>query len=118
MIIQNTSALTQTGQPERHISNDAKLVADSATPATAPQPSSQPSSQALKSAVNDVNKALRLSNQSLEISLDSSTKQRIVKLVDTQTGELIRQIPSEQMLAIAQSIDQYLQHGQLLSEKV
>jgi len=115
MIIQNANTMNQAVQPDRPISNDGpKVVTDSAKLATAPQLSSLN----LKSAVESVNQKLQLSNQSLEISLDSNTKQQIVKLVDTQTGELIRQIPSKEMLAIAQSIDKYLQHGQLLSAKV
>lgn len=115
MIIHNANTLAQTVQPQRPVSNEGPLVVtDSAKSATAPQPSTLN----LKSAVDSVNQKLQLSNQSLEISLDSNTQQQIVKLVDTKTGELIRQIPSKEMLAIAQSIDQYLQRGQLLSEKV
>lgn len=114
MIIQNINLSNQAAQADRLVSNDApKVVAD-----TARQPvSQQPLTQNLKSAVDSVNQALRHSNQSLEISVDSATKQPVVKLKDTQTGELIRQIPSKEMLAIAQSIDEFLQRGQLLSEK-
>jgi len=117
MIVQNTNTTTQTAQPERHISSDGpKLVSESAKApdVTATQ---DISSQSLRSAVDSVNQALQQSSQSLEISIDSATKQNIVKLVDSNTGELLRQIPSKEMLAIAQSIDKFLQHGQLLSEK-
>jgi uncharacterized FlaG/YvyC family protein len=37
--------------------------------------------------------------------------------MDAQTGELIRQIPSREVLAIAQSIDEYLQRGVLLKQE-
>lgn len=115
MIVQNISATSLAAQPERVVSNDGpRVISDSSSQIAA----AQLSSQNLKNSVNVVNKALQLSNQSLEVSVDSATKQQIIKLVDTQTGQLIRQIPSKEMLAIAQSIDEYLQNGQLLSEKV
>jgi flagellar protein FlaG len=62
------------------------------------------------------------SNQSLEFSVDPNTKTPVVKMTDTETGKVITQFPSEAVLAIAQSIDQYLsQHeapqGLLLKQK-
>lgn len=93
-------------------------------PANTPvPPSSQPPSPAqLQSAVNKINKALQQSNQSLEFSVDATTKTPVVKMIDTQTGKVIQQYPSQQTLAIAESIDQYLsqhqlQQGTLLKQK-
>ncbi|MDO8892017.1 MAG: flagellar protein FlaG [Sulfurimicrobium sp.] len=114
MIIQSLNTPAQAAQPDRLVNNDGpKVVTDSAKP-PAPQ---QLSSQNLKGAVDTVNQALRQSSHNLQISMDSETRQQIIKLVDTQTGELIRQIPSKEMLAIAHSIDQFLNNGQLLSAK-
>lgn len=125
MIIQNTSTTAQIAQPDRpvssdgprlvHVSNDGTGFVTDSSRTNVPQ---QLSSENLKSAVDSVNQVLRQSGQSLEISIDSATKRQIIRLMDTQTGELIRQIPSKEMLAIAQSIDQFLERGQLLSEKV
>jgi len=115
MIIQNSGVATQVAHSDKPVSNDApKIITDSAkAPVT-----QELSSQSLKGAVDSVNRALQQSSsQSLQISMDSATKRQIVKLMDMQTGEMIRQIPSKEMLAIAQSIDQFLQNGQLLSEK-
>ncbi|MBL8491536.1 MAG: flagellar protein FlaG, partial [Rhodocyclaceae bacterium] len=39
----------------------------------------------------------------------------VVKVVDGQTGKMIRQIPSEELLAIAESIDRM--QGLLLRQK-
>lgn len=81
--------------------------------------SQQPSSQQLQNAVDGINLAMRQSNQNLEFSVDTSTKKPVVKMTDTETGELIRQFPSEEILAIARSIDQFLQRqGLLLNHKV
>jgi len=129
MIIQNTNA-NQWAPPVRHVSDDAPtVVADtstaattSATNATAKVDPQQPSAQQLKSAVESLNQAMRKSTPNLEFSVDADTKKQIVKMVDTQTGTLIRQYPSEEVVAIARSIDQFLanqqvQHGLLLNQK-
>lgn len=136
MIIQNSTPPSQAALPARRVSDDApKLVAETpssrAAPVVADQspktehakttvkqagaPQQSPAEQ-LKSAVNDINKAMRQSNQSLEFSVDNDTKKPMVKLVDSDTGELIRQIPSEETLAIARSIDRF-QRGLLLKQQ-
>ncbi|CAH1195963.1 Flagellin protein flaG [Candidatus Nitrotoga sp. BS] len=84
---------------------------------SAVQVAEQPVSLAqLKNVVNDANKALQQSNQSLEFSVDADTQKSIVKLIDTETGDLIRQFPSEQMLDIASAIGKF-QQGLLLEQK-
>ena len=62
-----------------------------------------------------VNKALQQSNLSLEFSVDPSTKTPVIKMMDSQSGKVIRQYPSEEVIAIAQSIDEYLSQHQLQS---
>jgi flagellar protein FlaG len=46
-----------------------------------------------------------VASNNLEFSIDDTTGQTVVKVVDSSTKELIRQIPSEEMLAIAQALD-------------
>jgi len=41
----------------------------------------------------------------LNFSIDDSTGKSIVRITDGETGELIRQIPSEEILDIAESLD-------------
>lgn len=120
MIIQNITP-NQAALPVRHIGDDVpKAVADTTTgigQITARQVTSQqPSPEQLKNAVDVINVVMRQSNLSLEFSVDTDTKKQIVKLVDTETGELIRQFPSEETLAISRSIDQF-QQGLLLKQK-
>lgn len=123
MIIQN-STTNQAAAPVRLASDGApNVVVDTsnAGPASSVQQAApqQPSSGQLQNAVNGINLAMRQSNHNLEFSVDTSTNKPIVKMVDTQTGDLIRQFPSEETLAIARSIDQFLQRqGLLLNQKV
>lgn len=112
MIIQNTNSAIQPIQSGIGISSATPVnIPSSPTPAT-----QQPSSHQLKTAVDSINRGMSLASSSLQFSVDASTKQAVVRVVDTDTGQLIVQIPSKVALAIAQSIDQQ-QQGQLLSQK-
>lgn len=115
MIIQHID-LSQGGKIARPVGDDLpKVVADS--PKAAPVVTQEPSSQQLQSAVGAINRVMQQSGRNLEFSVDPSTKKSIVQVTDAQTGELIRQIPSKEVLAIAVSIDEFLQRGMLLRQK-
>ena len=45
-------------------------------------------------------------NSNLSISIDKDTGQTVVKVIDSSTDEVIKQIPSEEILAISKAIDQ------------
>lgn len=115
MIIQNTPHINQAMQPDMRTNGiePARAIADIAPAQSAP---AQPSLVELKSAVVAINQAMRQSNQTLEFSVDTDTKKTVVRMVDTSTGELIRQFPSEATLAIARGIEQF-QQGLLLTQK-
>jgi len=51
----------------------------------------------------------------LEFSIDPNSERVVVRMVDSATGDVIRQIPAKEILAIAESITQY-QKGLLLSQ--
>lgn len=119
MIIQSTNA-NPGASPARHVSDDApRVVADTPTTAataastTAKVEPQQPSAQQVKIAVDSLNKAMQKSAPNLQFSVDSDTNKQIIKFMDTQTGTLIRQYPSEEVIAIARSIDQFLSHQQV-----
>lgn len=76
----------------------------------------QPSLTQLQSAVDNINKILIQDNKGVEFSVDSSTKKSIVKVVDSTTGDLIRQFPSEEGLSLTRAIDR-IQNGLLLTQK-
>ncbi|EJF70994.1 MULTISPECIES: flagellar protein FlaG [unclassified Pseudomonas] len=65
----------------------------------------QPSSHTdLKKAVNDINEFIQAAQRKLDFSIDDSTHQVVVKVIATESGEVIRQIPSELALKLAQSL--------------
>ena len=113
MIIQNTPPPSSAVQSDLRANGIAPVKP---VVAPAPQPAPQPSMEVLKSAVAALNLAMQQSNQSLEFSVDTNTQRTVVKMVDTSTGELIRQFPSEATLAISRGIDQF-QQGLLLTNQ-
>lgn len=93
--------------PERQTVNRAGL-ADSARQAPEPvqaQASAQPKQEAVEQAVKAVNDFVQPINNALSFSLDQESDKMVVKVIDQGTKEVIRQIPSEEMLALAKALD-------------
>ncbi|MDD2721919.1 MAG: flagellar protein FlaG [Gallionella sp.] len=81
------------------------------------KPTSPPPTEAqLKDVLDSINKSLKQSNVNLQFNVDTTTKRPVIKLVDGETGETIRQFPTEDALAISRSIDR-IQQGMLLKQK-
>ncbi len=59
----------------------------------------------LKDAAEKANEFVNAMNLGFQFSVDKDTKQVVCKVVNKQTGELIRQIPSKEMLEIAKALD-------------
>jgi len=77
----------------------------------------QPDAEQLRSLVDQVNKALSVNSSNLKFTIADGTNINVVRIEDSETGELIRQIPSETMLAIARAFDQITQ-GAIIKERV
>ncbi len=67
------------------------------------KPSACPSAGELQKALEEVEKAVAPMAQSLQFSLDKDSGKTVVKVMDTDTNEVIRQIPSEEVLAISKA---------------
>jgi flagellar protein FlaG len=68
-----------------------------------PAPSSQQQRDALN-AVAEANRKLAEKGSELTIEFEDSLGRMIFKLVDKQTGEVVRRIPSEEALAVARAL--------------
>ena len=66
------------------------------------QPQREVDGEKLKSAVVELNKAVQNMQRNLEFSVDDITGQTVVKVLDKETDEIIRQMPSEEVLKLAQ----------------
>lgn len=88
----------------------AKPTAASATASTSAQ--ADPSRTQVDAAVKKLNDSMSASSQTLEFSVDHDSKQIVVKLIDQNTKEILRQIPSVEALQMAKAIDETLDKKQ------
>jgi flagellar protein FlaG len=79
------------------------------------QQAQQPSAEQVKKAVENLKQATQSTAQNLQFSVDHDTNQTVIRVVDGNTNEVIRQIPSEEVLQIAKSLDKL--SGLLLKQK-
>jgi flagellar protein FlaG len=69
----------------------------------------------IESVTRQIDSFLRSMNKSLQFRLDESTGRMIVSICDSETGEVIRQVPGEEALRIAQDLENRL--SGMLDEK-
>jgi flagellar protein FlaG len=58
----------------------------------------------LKAAVQDIEKFVQSIKRNLEFSIDKTSGRVVVKVIATATGEVVRQIPTEEVLKLADSL--------------
>jgi flagellar protein FlaG len=123
MIIQNMLGPSQASLPEARVAGDTapsapRSVSTETPSTTATASAAEPTPAKLRQAVEDINRAMQPANSNLQFSIDPGTQRVIVKIVDAETGDVIRQLPPKVVLAIAAQIDQELagKKGLLLSQ--
>lgn len=99
------NALPQAGQP---------LPSQTSSPRNG---SPQPAAGDLHSLVAQANNAPQVRASNLEFSVAEGTNIDVVRIRDSETGDVIRQIPSEAMVAIARALSEQ-SSGTMLEEKV
>jgi len=65
----------------------------------------QPDREKLETATQSVREFVKPINSNIEFSVNDDTGQLVVKIIDRTTKEVIRQMPSEEMLSIAKTLD-------------
>lgn len=122
-IQQVTSSSAGGYQPTAKADNaQANSVANASVNAVAPAPvqavqqaAAVPKPQEVKEAVEKINKTVQAMARNLQFTVDEATQMNVVKVVDVETKDVIRQIPSEEVLAIAKALDKL--QGLLFKEK-
>lgn len=75
----------------------------------APQRTSPPAEPALSNeqieqTVDEIRRRIEPVDRNLQFSIDKETGKTVVKLIDSTTKEVLRQIPSEELLSIARAL--------------
>lgn len=89
-------------------------------PAKTPQAESNrgensPSRDDVDEAVNRLAKFVAPNQSDINFSVDESSGVRVVKIIDRNSNEVIRQMPSEEAVALAQALDKL--QGLLIKDK-
>jgi flagellar protein FlaG len=118
MTSSNGSGSTVSGAP-----NPAATTAPIAAPKIAGSNTGEPSvqkieinTQQIEAAVSKINKQLS-SPAGLSFQIDPSSGDSVITVIDSSNNTVIRQIPSELSLRIAQSIENQQSKGLLVSDK-
>ena len=94
--------------PEAAPNNDAEAVAKVASvplPKSDVKASSQDLKEAAENAMKDIQHFISSQASSVRISKDHTSGHMVVQLVDPGTGEVIRTLPSEELLRLARSFE-------------
>ena len=70
------------------------------------------SQEALEKVVSQLNAYIQNTQRDMDFSVDDATGRVVVRVVDSATEEVIRQIPSEEMLAISRHLLESLETEQ------
>ena len=109
-------SITQVNGPETSgslfafVERATATAAPSATPSVKankirPPDTPPPTAAAVADAVKQINRVVREAGQSIEFSVDDDSGRTVVKVVDTETNKVLRQLPSEATMAIAKGLD-------------
>ncbi|MGP0148514.1 flagellar protein FlaG [Pseudomonas oryzihabitans] len=61
----------------------------------------------VESAVSGLKSKLQNDHRNLDFSVDDSTGEVVVKVIDGESGKLVRQIPTEEVLKLSKQLDDF-----------
>lgn len=101
-----TAALSsRSGTVQQSVGASAEALARAEKPQPAKSEQAQ-SREPVEEAVSSIKAFAQSIQRNLNFALDDSTGQVVVKVTDGVSGEVIRQIPSEDALRLAESLDE------------
>lgn len=108
-----TGVLQSTGSaPERvtqPVRSDAEVVAKAASTEIKPSAVNevtQPTREVVAKAAQQIQSFVQSMGRNLSFSVDSTTGYHIVRVTNPETGDVVRQLPTEELIRIAQSFAQ------------
>ena len=109
MNIDTSTSSTPVAAPPNTSADVAKAASTAVTaavkqPAPAPQQTVQATVDAIRAAAKQIDTFLKSVGRSLDIRVDDATGRMVVTVRDADSGDVIRQIPSEEALKLARSL--------------
>ncbi len=93
-----------TGSPPGPLKEAGFSASDRLQPSTAPAKAGEPESTA--ELVEKLRSQMQNIQRDLSFSVDDSTGDVVVRVVDGETGKIVRQIPSEEILRLTERLDE------------
>lgn len=112
-VVQGTAAPAQSAPIKiaaPNIPTDAEVVSKVVNTEIKPSSineTSQPSQAAINKAAEQIQSFVHSMGRNLQFSVDGSTGYHVVTVTNPDTGEVVRQMPSPELLKIAQSLPQF-----------
>jgi flagellar protein FlaG len=102
--IDGISGMNKSASANKTAAGQIALVATS-EPKTVSNVDLQVEKDELVGAVKKLNEHVAPALQTIEFYLDQESKRMIVKVVDTETQKVLRQIPNEEVVAMSKTLD-------------
>jgi len=80
------------------------------------QPQQAANTAEVRQAVSRINEIVQSKQRDLSFNMDEGSGKYVIRIVDTESGELIRQIPTEEVLAIATQLREFQEDAVSQSE--
>ena len=115
-----TQASVPSPQPviQQPVRTDSEIVAQVASTVIKPSSvdvTSQPTREVVAKAAADIQQFVQSMGRNLSFSVDEVSGYHVVRVVNPNTGELVRQLPSEELLKIARDFERL--NNVLVSQK-
>jgi flagellar protein FlaG len=95
-----TNRLTETEEASAQL--ETKDLSESAD--IKQQVPSEVSAEQIDTAVSQLNEFVQISSRQLNFSVDEGSNKQVVKVTDAESGKIIRQIPSEEILKLSERL--------------
>jgi len=95
--------------PQQQVKTDAEVVANVASTeikSSNINEAAQPTKDVISKTAQQLESFVQSMGRDLSFSIDSTTGYHIVRVTNPETGEVVRQLPSEELLKIAESMQQ------------
>ena len=101
----STSNVTAAARPDAPPPPGDSPAASNPTPPGRAAPAvAKPAPERERSALAEINESLRMSSIGVQFEFDKDADTMIVKVVDAESGDLIRQMPSEEVVRISRAL--------------
>ena len=93
---------------------------DKAVELKMPEKKEQPKAEEVQEAVDYANNAMKMANYHLEFEMHEDINRYQVKVIDGESGDTVREIPSDTMIKFAEALKNTINHavGLLVDESV